>query len=335
MSIIQRALRTKHPCPQKALYDPAWFSWQSTLKQKNKATTGFFRRTYLRLGGSALKIWASVRDVMWYDGANDSKVNAMFRNSPRGTLIWLFIVGVVLGFTMMAEEVPNGVSAALLAAYLALVVGVARNIQVGNILKMLSARGEKQSEPTEIAREATARARAHPDYDSLIHLLDVGLIVDEHRPDGVSLRRGRFISLDDDSVRPFAIIHMPPALSGRLGRVRFEIRDETGQLHYVYEDEKWLQAGENILLPDYRFPIQKKADQLQAGSWSTHVRIDEGLLGIHHFNLSPSLAARRRLMGTDGEIMRERVWRTEDDDESLPLSLEELLRQQSRQHHQS
>jgi hypothetical protein len=259
----------------------------------------------------------------------------MFRNSYRGTLVWLFIVGVALGFTMLAEEVPNEVGAALLATYLALVLVVARNVQLGNVLGALSARTEHQPEPTEIAREAAARARTHPDYDALIHLLDVGLIVDEHRPDGVSLRRGRFISLDDDGVRPFAIIHVPAALSGRLGHVRFEIRDETGRLHYAYEDEKWLQAGENTLLPDYRFPIRKQADQLQAGSWSAYVIIDEGLLGIHHFNLSPSLAARRRLMGTDGEIMRERVWRTEEDDESLPLSLEELLRQQSRQRHQS
>jgi hypothetical protein len=259
----------------------------------------------------------------------------MFRNSYRGTLVWLFIVGVALGFTMLAEEVPNEVGAALLATYLALVLAVARGVDFGNVLGALVARGEQQSEPTEIAREATARARAHPDYDALIHLLDVGLIVDEHRPDGVSLRRGRFISLDDDGVRPFAIIHVPTALGGRLGHVRFEIRDETGQLHYAYEDEKWLQAGENTLLPDYRFPIRKQADQLQAGSWSAHVIIDEGLLGIHHFNLSPSLAARRRLMGADGEIMRERVWRTEEEDESLPLSLEELLRQQSRQRHQS
>jgi hypothetical protein len=261
--------------------------------------------------------------------------NTMFRNSSRGTLVWLFIVGVALSFLMLAEEVPTGVSAALLAAYLGLVLVVARNVQVGSVLGSLAARAEHQPEPTEIAREATARARTHPDYDALIHLLDVGLIVDEHRPDGVSLRRGRFISLVDDGVRPFAIVDVPAALGGRLAHLRFEIRDETGKLHYAYEDEKWLQTGENTLLPDYRFPIRKQADKLQAGSWSAHIFIDEGLLGIHHFNLSPSLTARRRAIGTDGEIMRERVWRTEEDDESLPLSLEELLRQQSRERHQS
>jgi hypothetical protein len=255
----------------------------------------------------------------------------MFKQSYRGTLVWLFIVGMALGMTLFTGSIPTEVGAALLAAYLGLVAMFARNADFGSILGLLSARRERPHDPTEIAREAIARARAHPDYDALVHLLDVGLIVDEHRPDGVSLRRGRFVSLDDDGVRPFAIIHVPVALGARLGHIRFEIRDESGQPHYVYEDEKWLQAGENVLLPDYRFPIQKQGDKLQAGSWSTVVSVDGGVLGIHNFNLSPSLAARRRQMGTDGEILRERVWRTAEEDESLPLSLEELLRQQSQQ----
>ena len=59
------------------------------------------------------------------------------------------------------------------------------------------------------------------------------------------------------------------------------------------------------------------------------------MIGVHHFSLSPSLRERRREMASaDGEL-RERVWRSQDDDESLPLSLEELLRQQSRQRHHS
>ncbi len=259
----------------------------------------------------------------------------MFRQSYRGTLVWLFIVGVALGLAMTAGGISNEIGAALLAAYLGVVLLVARNVQLGSVLESLSSRTERPAEATEIAREAMARARLHPDFDSLIRLMDVGLIVDEQRPDGVSLRRGRFISVDDDGVRPFAIIHVPEGLGARLGHIRFEIRDEKGKVHFVYEDEKWLQAGENILLPDYRFPIRKQADKLQAGSWSTQVIVDAGVLGIHHFNLSPSLAARRQQMSTDGEILRERVWRTEEDDESLPLSLEELLRQQSREQHQT
>ncbi len=259
----------------------------------------------------------------------------MFGQSYRGTLVWLFVVGMALGLTMLAGEVSTETGAVLLAAYLGLVLLISRHVQLGSLIAALPVRGSQVPEPTEVAREAIARARSHPAYDTLIRLLDVGLIVDEQRPDGLSLRRGRFISFDDEGVRPFAIIHVPEALGRRLGVVRFEIRDEAGKLHFVYEDEKWLQPGENPLLPDYRFPIRKKAAELEAGSWTVQVAVDGGVLGVHNFNVSPSLAARRQQMSTDGEILRERVWRSEGDDESLPLSLEELLRQQSRQRRQS
>lgn len=259
----------------------------------------------------------------------------MFRQSNRGTLVWLFIVGMALGMTMLAGEVSTEAGAVLLAAYLGLVVLISRNVQLASLFAVLPVLGAQAPESSEVAREAIARARSHPSYDSLIRLLDVGLIVDEQRPDGLSLRRGRFISLDDEGVRPFAIIHVPEGLGGRLGLVRFEIRDEKGKLHFVYEDEKWLQPGENPLLPDYRFPIRKKAAELEAGSWTAQVMVDSGMLGVHNFNVSPSLAARRQQIAADGEILRERVWRSDEGDESLPLSLEELLRQQSRQRRQS
>lgn len=255
----------------------------------------------------------------------------MFRQSNRATLVWLFIVGMALGLTMLAEEVPTGIAAALLAAYLGLVLMVTRNISLAALPGLWASRISREKEPSEVAREAAARARSYPNYDSLLRLMDVGLIVEEQRPDGMSLRRGRFISLDDDSIRPFAIVQVPEVLSQRLTHIRFEIRDGTGKLCYAFEEEKWLQEGENILLPDYRFPVRKKAAELESGGWAAHIIVDGGVVGVHNFNLSPSLSVRRRQAAPDGEI-RERVWRSgEEDDESLPLSLEELLRQQSRQ----
>ena len=258
----------------------------------------------------------------------------MFRHSSRGTFVWLLIVGIALGLTLLAGAIPTGVGAALLAAYLGLWLLVARNIEVSAFFDSWRARTQPETEPSEVAREAIARARSDPNYDSLVRLLDIGLIVDEQRPDGMALRRGRFIALDDDAIRPFAIIHVPDVLGGRLSHIRFELMDSDGRLCYVFEDEKWLQSGENTLLPDYRFPIRKKAGELEAGGWSARIIIDGGVIGVHHFNLSPALRERRRNVGSDGEILRERVWRSSEDDESLPLSLEELLRQQSRQQSQ-
>ncbi len=258
----------------------------------------------------------------------------MFRQSNRGTAVWLVIVGLALALTLLAGGVSTMVGAGLLAAYLALVAVVALNVNWRGLVASLPATGLREQQATEVAQEAMARARTMPAYDALIQLLDVGLIVDEPRPDGVSLRRGRFVSLDDDGMRPFAIISVPDGLAGRLGHVRFELRDESGRLQYVYEEEKWLQAGENVLLPDYRLPIRKKTPELTPGGWTAQVMVDGGLLGVHHFNLAPSLAARRRQISSDGEVLRERVWRSQEEDESLPLSLEELLRQQSQQRRQ-
>jgi len=256
----------------------------------------------------------------------------MFGASTRGTVIWLLIVGVALALTLAAGSLPTGAAAALLAAYLAVVVLVAQGAEIRTLVNSLPRRaGEQPAQPTEVAREASARARGYPGFDRQIRLLDIGLIVDEQRPDGMSLRRGRFISLDDDAIRPFGIVEVPAGLGDRLATLRFEIRDEAGKAQYIFEDEQWLEAGQNVLLPGYRFPIRKQAGDLGAGAWSARVAVDGGLLGVHHFNVSPSLAMRRQQLGADGEVLRERIWRSDTDDEALPVSLEELLRQQSRE----
>ncbi len=112
---------------------------------------------------------------------------------------------------------------------------------------------------------------------------------------------------------------MPDVLGSGLALVRFELRDGAGRAHYVHEAERWLQPGENVLVPDYRFPVRKRAPELESGGWTAQVSIDGGALGIYHFNLSESLAELRRQMGPDGELLRDRIWRSDDDDDSLPL----------------
>ncbi len=246
----------------------------------------------------------------------------MFRQSFRGTLVWLAIVGAALAVVVLGGNASATVATVLVGAYLGVAWLALRGAPPIALAEVLP-RTERPDEMSEAAREATARARRQPDYDPLIRLLDIGLIVDEQRPDGVLLRRGRFISLDDDGLRPFAHVYVPEGLGGRLGRVRFELRDGEERVQYVYEDEKWLQPGENVLLPDYRLPLRKKANTLQAGNWSATLRIDGGLVGIHTFNLALPLA--RPALAPDGEIAQE--WVAYDDaEDELPLSLEELLR---------
>jgi hypothetical protein len=259
----------------------------------------------------------------------------MFQQSQRGTVVWLLIVGLALLLVLAAGGVSTGAGVVLIAAYLALMLLVVRGVPLASLVEPLAAlRDARRPQPSEVAREAATRARRHTNYDALISLLDVGLIVDEQRPDGLALRRGRFITLEDEGIRPFAIVDVPEVLNEQVALVRFEIYDEAGELQYVYETEKWLQTGQLPLLPNYRFPVRKNAGELAPGAWTVHVLIDGGLLGVHNFSLSPSLRARRRQLAPDGEL-RERVWRTPEEDQSLPLSLEELLRQQSQEQSQN
>lgn len=57
----------------------------------------------------------------------------MFRHSNRGTVVWLFIVGLALIMTLMAGSVSTAVGAGLLAAYMGLVVMLARDVELGAV----------------------------------------------------------------------------------------------------------------------------------------------------------------------------------------------------------
>ncbi|GIV80888.1 MAG: hypothetical protein KatS3mg051_0242 [Anaerolineae bacterium] len=214
----------------------------------------------------------------------------MFRQSNRGTMVWLVIVGLALLITLASGRAPTALAAALLAMYLGVLLAVIGQLDVSAMVRRALHRESPQAAPSDVAREATARARSLPNYESLYRLLDIGLIVDEQRPDGLALRRGRFISLDDDGIRPFAIVEVPPSLGGSLATVRFELFDGSGRKQYAYEAEKWLQPGENVLVPDYRLPVRKRAAELEAGGWSAHVSIDGGRAGCP--SLQPGGVAR-------------------------------------------
>lgn len=189
----------------------------------------------------------------------------MFRNSNRATLVWLFIVGMALGLTMLAEEVPTEVGAALLAAYLGLVLMITRNVSLAAISGLWTSRIIHEKEPTEVAREASARARSYPNFETLVRLMDVGLIVEEQRPDGMSLRRGRFVSLDDDSVRPFAIVNIPAALSQRLSHIRFEFATEKASFVMLSKKKNGCKTAKTSSCPITGFLFGKRRQSLSRG----------------------------------------------------------------------
>jgi hypothetical protein len=188
----------------------------------------------------------------------------------------------------------------------------------------------KRFSTTEAARHAVEQSRHRPDYDAYTYTLrDIGMIVDESSREGLKLRQARFISLDDEAVRPYIIVAAPRRFQPQRVLVRYEINDATGKRQFVYEMEYWMRPGENLLLPDYRLPLKGNNRIERTGKWDLQVWINDGLVGIHTFSVSPSLEERRRQFSQDGEAQRA----VRLDNDPLPLSLDELLSAQ--QQHRS
>jgi hypothetical protein len=104
----------------------------------------------------------------------------------------------------------------------------------------------------------------------------------------VALRRARFITLDDESLRPYVVMHYPHGLRPRQVLLRFEITDAAGKPQYIYEVERTVDGGENLILPDYRLPLKSNNGKLNLSSaWNLRVSVDGDPMGAHHFNLLP------------------------------------------------
>jgi hypothetical protein len=178
------------------------------------------------------------------------------------------------------------------------------------------------------AREATDRARRR--LGGTLHtdltLLDIGLISSQANPDGMVMRKSRSISADEDGVRPFVSLHVPPGEADRNTLVRFEIIDQNGQTRYVHEMKTYLRDGEMNILADHHLPLFTNAEIARSGGdWDLRVSADAMYIGMLSFAVTPSLQQRdRELMQMTAE---ERLADNAPASQA-PLSIEELLRGQ-------
>lgn len=178
---------------------------------------------------------------------------------------------------------------------------------------------------TDAARTASMQATRLADYDpGSYRLMDIGLVVEEPRRDGLHMREARLVSMDDEAVRPYAVVHAPRQSHPRQTLVRYEIADAAGQMQFVCEEDHWMRSGENLLLPNYRLPLKNNQQLSRMGSWDLQVWVNGGLIATHNFTVSPSIQERRRQFGLDGEAQVP----VELDHETAPLSLDDLLNQQ-------
>src|SRR5438105_2918784 len=255
--------------------------------------------------------------------------------SRRGTVIWLAMLGIAVALIVLASTSATSAISPVLAfvvliAYLGLVTGSLVNVSLSS-LRLSMPRVAAATRVTPAARKAVQRARARSGYSSDATLTDVGLIVNERLSNGQLDRHiAQAVSLDNDAIQPYVTIHALPENSDRLALIQFEIFDHAGQPRFSRQCEQWLRDGENLVVCDRQLPLDVQ-DNVRSGVWDLQVKVDGAVAAVHSFSITPSTAEQRRRFSNDGE-MQPRDHSIPDED--LPISLEDLLREQ-RQNSQS
>ncbi|HVU09704.1 MAG TPA: hypothetical protein VHD90_00445 [Phototrophicaceae bacterium] len=245
----------------------------------------------------------------------------------RRNFAWLTVLGAMVAIAVLSGIGGAAVSATLLAIYLGTVGATVLDFHPDQIVDR-SRSSMAMMRMSNEAREAVDRAKRRGGLsDSGLTLLDIGLITAQSNSQGTTMRRTRNVSLDDDGVRPFITLHVQPDDADRTVRIRFEIADSTGSVHYVHEMQPYLHEGEMNILADHQLPLADHSADFQSGDWDLRVLVDGNLIGDHTFSLAPSYDNRaQRFPELDRQI---RLQDQQNQQEEAPLSLEDLLRSRS------
>ena len=259
------------------------------------------------------------------------------QKSRRATVIWLILIGIMLGLAAFSGAVSSQVAVIGLGVYMLMaLIGLgafntrALRSALEDRQQVRQARPRRQAvriQSSSAAQKARQRASNLADYVEQFPLVDIGLIVSEVTPNGLNVRRGD-VTLDDQGVQPYAVIHADAGWTGQTVKALFEILDQTGEVLFRREEEVYLRDGQNNLLSSHRLPLGDKApEDANPGLWELRVSVAGEVVGLHTFAVGPSIAQRRRLMND----MEQRRTRLRDSDASAPdddspVSLEDLLR---------
>ncbi len=247
----------------------------------------------------------------------------------RGIYIWLLMLGVAVAFILLAGALGTAaLSAELAFAILAAYLALAFTAVAGDRLRTLQmpVPNLRMARATPAARRAAQRARSRPNYNADHAVTDIGLIVNQKRRDGQWDRRlAQSVSMDEGALQPYLTVDVPPQLGHRLALIRFEIYDQSGRPQFTRQVEQWVRDGENAVICDRQLRLAGNEDLGRSGIWDLRVSVDGALVAIHSFSMTPSTEERRRQYSHDGEARSDRL---EIGDEDVPMSLDELLREQ-------
>lgn len=244
----------------------------------------------------------------------------------RRNLAWLSVLAVLIGVVFLSGAASLPVMATLAALWLVALAASVLEVQPTAVLENVRSSPLKRMRMSAEAREATERAqrRSGTYFYSDTTLIDIGLISAHSSPEGMVMRKSRTISGDDDGVRPFITLHVDPSAAERHATIRFEITDHNGRQQYVHEMKTYLRDGEMNILADHHLPLVTNEMIGQGGEWDLRVVVDGAMAGLLSFHVTPSLYQRERSLAR-----RARLEEIEPEDE-VPLSLEDLMRNQRR-----
>ncbi|MBN2472603.1 MAG: hypothetical protein JXN59_17900 [Anaerolineae bacterium] len=261
------------------------------------------------------------------------------QKSRRATTIWLIMIGLMLGLAAFSGAISSQVAVIGLGAYLLMaLIGLgafntrALRAALAQRQQARQARPRRQAvriQTSSAAQKARQRASNLADYDESFTLADIGLIVSEITPNGLNIRRGD-VTLDDQGIQPYAVIHADAGWTDQTVTALFEILDQTGEILFRHAEEVYLREGQNNLLSSHRLPLGDKApEDANPGLWELRVSVAGQVTGLHTFAVGPSMTQRQRLMSD----MNQRRARLRDSDtpapgDDSPISLEDLLRGQ-------
>lgn len=171
------------------------------------------------------------------------------------------------------------------------------------------------------ALEAVQAAGLDPNATHVLPV-DIGVMAFSADQDPVIYRTKPVLD-DVDYIQPFVHLRLP---TKAVGRIRFEIIDNDGQVLFVHEEYHQLQRGRNLVTPSARLPIHDAHNM--RGDWQLRVSADGVLLAVHHFGWEENVtSAMRRHLREDGELTNE-VRAMLAESRLQKLSLDELLADQ-------
>lgn len=249
-------------------------------------------------------------------------------NIGRGTTVTLAIVGVVAAVVALSGEGGPLVGIAAIGGFVALLAAVFANTRLKELQSRLPQLAASVK-ATPAARAATAQARRLTSVTPGELVTDIALIVnDRDRAGRLTRRIAQTVSMDDYAVQPIVKFTAPAEDLHRVMIVKFEIIDKSGKLMFSRQVEHYVRDGENLVACDQQLPFAGNTKLGRAGIWDLQVSINGQLAAVHSFTVSSSQQMSAAVpVDRDGELASVDRLRAPDES-SMPLTLEDLLREQ-------